>query len=37
LLDAGQERRLRFTLTCRAGNLDARRAELKEVVASVTW
>ena len=37
LLDAGPGRRIRFTVTCRTANVDARKAELKEVVASVTW
>jgi hypothetical protein len=37
LLDTGPGKRLRFTVTCRAANVDARRSELSEVVASVTW
>jgi hypothetical protein len=36
LLDTGAGRRLRFALTCRSGNVEARRAELNEVVASIT-
>jgi hypothetical protein len=37
LLDAGPGRRLRVTITCRTGNVDARKTELNEVAASVTW
>jgi hypothetical protein len=37
LVDAGPGRRIRFTITCRAGTVEVRKAELKEVVASVTW
>lgn len=37
LLDAGPGKRLRFTVTCRAAHVDARRNELSQVVASVTW